>query len=96
MSYSKLLRTALIEQKASGFQRIITGSESWFFSYYLRNSVWAAPHDELPQRIKQKIDTEKCSVSIICSVDGIQSLLDVPKGQHITQRFHRCCDAQFD
>jgi hypothetical protein len=30
VSYSKLLLTALMEQKASGFQRIITVDESWF------------------------------------------------------------------
>jgi hypothetical protein len=65
LSDSKLFLTALMEQKASGFQRIITGDESWFFLYCPRDSVWAASRDELPQRIKQKIDTEKCLVSIL-------------------------------
>jgi hypothetical protein len=61
------------------FQRIITRDESWFFFYYPRDSVWAASPDEPPQRIKHKIDAEKCLVSVLWSVDGIHSLLDVPK-----------------
>jgi hypothetical protein len=36
--------------------------------------------DELPQPIKQKIDAEKCLVSILWLVHGIFSLLDVPQG----------------
>jgi hypothetical protein len=54
----------MMEQKVSGFQRIITGDESWFFLCYPRDSVWVASHDELPHRIEQKIGTEKCLVSI--------------------------------
>jgi hypothetical protein len=34
VSHSKLLLTAQMEQKASDFQRIIAGDESWFFLYY--------------------------------------------------------------
>jgi hypothetical protein len=30
----------LMEWKASGFQRIITGDESWFFFCYTRGFVW--------------------------------------------------------
>jgi hypothetical protein len=36
---SKFLLTALMERKASCFQRIITGHESWSFLYYPRDSV---------------------------------------------------------
>jgi hypothetical protein len=79
VSYSKLLLTALMEHKANGFQRIITGDGVWFFLDYPYGSVWAAPHEELSQRIRQKIDGEKCLVSILWSVNGIRSLLDVPK-----------------
>jgi histone-lysine N-methyltransferase SETMAR len=80
VSYSKLLLVALMEQKVSLFQRIITGDEWWFFLGHPSDSVWAASRDELPQRIKQKIDTEKCLVSILWSVKGIHTLLNVPKG----------------
>jgi hypothetical protein len=51
VSFSKILLTALMDQKASGFQLMITGDESWFFLDYLRDSVWVASRDELPQRI---------------------------------------------
>jgi hypothetical protein len=80
MSDSKLLLAALMEEKASDFQQIMTGDESRFFLYYSRDSVWGASCDELPQRIKQKSDTQKCLVSILCSVNGIHSPLDVSKG----------------
>jgi hypothetical protein len=52
----------------------------WFFFYYPCDSVWAASHDQLPRRIKQKNDAEKCLISILWLVSGIHSLLDVPKG----------------
>jgi hypothetical protein len=41
-----------MEQKASDFQRIIIGNESWFFFYYFRDLIWAASSDQLPQLIK--------------------------------------------
>jgi hypothetical protein len=63
--YSNFLLTALMEQKTSGFQRSISGDGMWFFLYHPRDSIWAASHDESPQCIKQKIDTEKCLVSIL-------------------------------
>jgi hypothetical protein len=78
--YLKLLVTALMKEKASNFQGIITGDESRFFFDSPRDSVWAALRDELLQPIKQKIETENCPVSILWSVNGIRSPLDVPKG----------------
>jgi hypothetical protein len=54
--------------------------------YDFHDSAWAVPRHELPQYIQQKIDTENCLVSILWSVSGIHSLLDVPKGQDTTQR----------
>jgi hypothetical protein len=69
-----------MRQKATGFQQIITGNKSWFFFYHPRDSVRVTSRDELPQRIKQRIDTEECLVSIHWSVNGIHSFLNVPKG----------------
>jgi hypothetical protein len=74
MSYSKILLTALMEQKARGFQRIVAGDELWFFLYYPRDSFWATLHDELPRCIEQHNDAEKCLVSILWSVNGIHCL----------------------
>jgi hypothetical protein len=79
MSYSKPLLTALMEQKANGFRRIITGDESWFLFHDPRDSIWAVSRDELLQRITRNSDAEKCLVSILCSVNKIHSLLDVAK-----------------
>jgi hypothetical protein len=80
MSYLKLRLTAFLEQKASGFQGIITGDESWFFFRCPRDLVWAASRDQLLHRIKQKTGTEKCLVSIFWLANGIHCLRDVPKG----------------
>jgi hypothetical protein len=57
--------TALMEQKASDFQRIIIEHKSWSLLYWPPDSVGAASRDEFPQRIKQKTDKEKCLVSIL-------------------------------
>jgi hypothetical protein len=57
--YSKLLLTRMMEQKPSGFQRILIGTESCLFLYFPRDPVWVAPHDEFLQHIKHKNDTEK-------------------------------------
>jgi hypothetical protein len=63
--YSKLRLTAIKEQKVSDLQRVVTGDESSLFVYYPRDSVWVASCDELPQRLKKKINTEKSLVSIL-------------------------------
>jgi hypothetical protein len=69
-----------MEQKTSGSKRMITGNELWFFFYYPCDSVWSASREEFPQCIKQENDTEESMVSIPWSINGIHSLLDVPKG----------------
>jgi hypothetical protein len=51
-----------------------------FYFEYPHAAVWASSRDEIPEKIKQKIDIEKYLISIIWSINGIHSLLDVPKG----------------
>jgi transposase len=80
VSCPRLLLAAVEQNEATRFQDVITGDESWFFLYYPRDSMWAPSRDDLPDRIKQKIDTEKCLISVLWSVRGIHSLVDVPKG----------------
>jgi hypothetical protein len=80
VSYSKLLLTSLMEPKASEFQRIFTRNELRLFFHYPRDSVWGALRDQGTQRINQKIDTEKCLVSIFWSVSEIHTRLGVPTG----------------
>jgi hypothetical protein len=80
MFEARLFLTALMEHKVAGFQRIMTGDVACFFFYCARDSVWAASRNELPQRTRQKTETEKVLDSILWSVDGIHSFVDVPKG----------------
>jgi hypothetical protein len=62
------------------FQNVITGDEFWFFLSYPRDSIWAQSRDEVPERISQKIDSEKSLISVLWSVNGMHSLEDVPTG----------------
>jgi hypothetical protein len=68
------------KNQKKGFAQIITGDESWLYFDYLHQSVLVSSRDDVPERIKSKIDTEKCLILVIWSVNGIHSLLDVPKG----------------
>jgi hypothetical protein len=86
VSYSKVILTALMEQKASGFQRIITGNEPWFVFYYLGDSVWAAARTELPQHIKQKLTGRTAWFRSFGWLAEFTAFLMCQKGQHVTQR----------
>jgi hypothetical protein len=41
--------------RSTDFRNIIAGDESWFFLYYLRDSIWASSRDEVPERASQKL-----------------------------------------
>jgi hypothetical protein len=87
VTYSSLLLEVLEEAHRTGFERIITGDELWFFLSYPHDSAWAPSRDELPERVSQKIDTEKCLISVFWSVNGIHTLFDVPKGSTYNTAF---------
>jgi hypothetical protein len=87
MSDSRLILRALEEKQGANCKRIITGDESCLFLYYPRDSTGAVSRDNLPERIRQKIDTEKCLISVFGSVDGIHSLIAVPKGTSYNSTF---------
>jgi hypothetical protein len=55
----------LKENQKTGFANIITGDESWFYFEYPHQSVWDPSRDEVLEKIKQKIDMEKCLISVI-------------------------------
>jgi hypothetical protein len=71
----------------SGLQRIITENEPWFFLYHPCDSDWGTSRDEFSQRVRHKINTQNCLVSILWSVNGVQSLCDVPKETRCDTRF---------
>jgi hypothetical protein len=79
VSLSTNLLKVLKEYQKNGFTQVITGGESLFCFDYLHQSVWVPSRDEVPEIIRQRIDAEKCLISIIWSVNGINNLLDVPK-----------------
>jgi transposase len=87
VSTSSQLLTLLQAEAEEEFAHVITGDESWFFLHYSHDSMWAESADQLPVRVKQTIDTEKCLISILWSVNGIHSLLDIPKGESYNSAF---------
>jgi histone-lysine N-methyltransferase SETMAR len=85
------LLTIFQQDQQNNFERIITGDESWFYLQYANESAWAESRDQLPVRVSQKINTEKCLISVLWSANGIHALLDVPKGDSYNSRFF--CEA---
>jgi hypothetical protein len=60
------------------------------FLYYPRDLIWTPSRDEVPERLRQKINTEKCLISLLWSVNGIYDLVDVPKSRTYNSAFF--CD----
>jgi hypothetical protein len=91
VSYSSLLLVALEEDRQKGFEPLITGNESWFYLSDPYESLWAVSREDGPTRLRQRIDTEKRLILILWSVNGIPSLIDIPKGMTYYRAF--LCDA---
>jgi hypothetical protein len=72
------------------FEYMMTGDESWFYSYNTPDAAWEASRDELPERIKRKIDPRKCLISVLWSVTEIHHLIDVRPGMKYNSSFF--CD----
>jgi hypothetical protein len=81
-----VLLTALMQQKASDFQWIITGDESWFFLCCPRDSVWVASRDEFPQHIKHKIAWESAWFQSFGRLRESSVFLMHPKRSRTTSR----------
>jgi hypothetical protein len=52
--------------------------------------IWVSSRDEVPERVSQKINAGKCLILLLWSVNGIHSLVDVPKGNTYNSAFF--CD----
>jgi hypothetical protein len=75
---------------SAGFQSVITGDELWLLLYDPRDSIKASSRDEVQERVSETNHTEKCRISFLWSVNGIHSLVDVPKGSTHNSAFF--CD----
>jgi hypothetical protein len=56
VSYLRLLPTALMEDKPADFERAVTRDKLWFFMHPPHDSLWAESLDDLPHRMKHKIN----------------------------------------
>jgi hypothetical protein len=86
VSYSRQLLAIVEQQQSMDFEYVITSDESWFYFDNPLDAAWAASRDELPERVKRKIDTGESQISVVWSVNGILYLIDVPQGCSITVR----------
>jgi hypothetical protein len=77
----------LESEERYNFDTIPTGDEFWFDFEYPYPAAWAEARDLVPTRTEQKIDAEKCLISVIWSVNGIHRLLDVSKGTTYSSTF---------
>jgi hypothetical protein len=57
------------------------------FSSIIRTNSFGQNLDMKSLRIKQTIDAEKCLISILWFVNGIHSLVDIPKGESYSSAF---------
>jgi hypothetical protein len=76
--------------RSTGFHSVIAGDKLWFFPCYPSDLTSALSRDEVQEIVSQKIDTEKCLISLLWSANGIHSLADVPKGSTYNSAFS--CD----
>jgi hypothetical protein len=60
----------LQEQEPTNFARIFTGDESWFFLEYFWNRVWRLGEENTPERVSQKLNIEKHTLTIFWSTMG--------------------------
>jgi hypothetical protein len=87
VTFSRALLELLRREQENNFEHVVTGDESWFVLHYPNESIWVESRDEVPVRIKQTIDAEKCLISILWFVSGIHSLVDIPKGESYNSAF---------
>jgi hypothetical protein len=79
-TFSHGLPEVLKNGKESDFHNAVADDELWLYFEYPHKWAWVTSRDEVPGRINQIIDTWKCVFRIIWFVNGIYSLIDVPKG----------------
>jgi hypothetical protein len=80
VSLSTDLLRILQENQKTDFASVMRDNESWFLFEYPHQSIWVSFRDEVPEKIKRKNHIEKCLISLILLVNGMHSLVDVPKG----------------
>jgi hypothetical protein len=49
---------------------LVTGGESWFTLEFQHSAKWSVSRDEMPQKVRQQIDTMKFMLTLMWDVDG--------------------------
>jgi hypothetical protein len=86
MVTSRELLSILKAHEKKKSQRFVTGDESWFALEFHHSAKWSVSRDDVPQRLKQQIGTQKFMLTVIWGIDGFH-FVDVMTEQrsHSTQ-----------
>jgi hypothetical protein len=65
MAFSHDILKVLRQSKENDFALLLTGDEAWFCWQYPHDSMWTGDPQELPTRLRPKISSQKCVISLI-------------------------------
>ena len=74
-------------QDTSQHKLIYTQDETWLYWKNPRKSMWLMHGAPRPKAEKKKIGAKKLMISVIWNVNGIASVVMVPRGETFTKRF---------
>jgi hypothetical protein len=63
------------------FQRFVTRDESWFALKFHHSRKWNGSRDDVSQKVKQQIGTQKFMLTVIWGIDGFH-VVDLMTEQH--------------
>jgi hypothetical protein len=70
------------------FQRFVTGEESWFTLEFHHSTKWSILRDDIPQKVKPQIGTQKFVLIVIWGIDGFHVVdLMIVQRSYNTQYF---------
>jgi hypothetical protein len=66
--------------------RFVTGDESWFTLEFHHSMKWSVSRDDVPQKVKQQIGTQKFMLTVIWGIDGFHDVdLIIERHNHNTE-----------
>jgi hypothetical protein len=87
VAFSHDVLEVLRRTKENDFITLLTGDEAWFYWKYPHDSMWEGDPEDLRTKVRLKICSQKCLISIIWSPMGIHSLLELLSGNRCNSHF---------
>jgi biotin operon repressor len=70
MEICRELLPILKAHEKNKIQRFVNGGESWFTLEFHHFTKWSVSRDDVPQKVKQQIGTQKFMLTVIWGIDG--------------------------